>query len=53
MRFCPKCGFKLDDVDRKQNACPVCGEVLDKRRKDKEGDPRRRMRKDERAKRPL
>jgi predicted Zn-ribbon and HTH transcriptional regulator len=48
---CTRCGFKLDDVDVKANRCPVCEKIVDPRRKG-ESDPRVKMRKDERVKRP-
>jgi DNA-directed RNA polymerase subunit RPC12/RpoP len=32
---CSRCGFKLEDIDRKANKCPVCEKVIDPKRKDK------------------
>jgi uncharacterized Zn finger protein (UPF0148 family) len=33
MTNCPRCGFKLDEIDVKRNVCPVCEKILDPKQK--------------------
>lgn len=51
MKKCSRCGFQLEPIDIKRNKCPVCEKTIDPRRKGE--DPRVKLEKDDRVKRPL